>query len=95
MKQEVGQLAAQHPQLNSTVFYECPQDTDRLGQDYQRAGRIDAAAIREHALLADADYYLCGPVGFMQQQQRQLRGAGVEAARIHMEVFGSNAMASD
>jgi ferredoxin-NADP reductase len=57
-----------------------------------QAGRIDAAAIHDHALQADADYYLCGPVAFMQQQHRQLREAGVEATRIHMEVFGSNAM---
>jgi nitric oxide dioxygenase len=95
MKQEVGQLAAQHPQLASTVFYECPADADQLGQDYQRAGRIDAEAIREHALLADADYYLCGPQAFMQQQRSQLRASGVAATRIHMEVFGSNAMSSD
>ena len=77
------------------MFYECPQDADQPGLDYQRAGRIDAEAIREHALLADADYYLCGPQAFMQQQRAQLRACGVAAARIHMEVFGSNAMASD
>ncbi|NWK78365.1 NO-inducible flavohemoprotein [Aquitalea sp. LB_tupeE] len=92
MKQEVGTLAQQHPQLQQRVFYETPAASDTLGVDFHQQGRIDADAIRAHALLADADYYLCGPVGFMQQQHRQLREAGVAATRIHMEVFGSNAM---
>jgi nitric oxide dioxygenase len=36
----------------------------------------------------DADVYLCGPVGFMQQQWRALIEAGVPANRLHREVFG-------
>ena len=95
MKEEVRQLASQHQQLQHTVFYEAPQAADQAGLDFHHAGRIDAKAIAGHALQHDADYYLCGPVAFMQQQQQLLRHAGVDAARIHMEVFGSNAMAAN
>lgn len=95
MQQEVRQLAERHAQLQLRVFYETPASQDALASHAAQAGRIDAAAIHDHALQADADYYLCGPVAFMQQQHRQLREAGVEATRIHMEVFGSNAMRTD
>lgn len=95
MKQEVSELVQRYPQLQQAVFYESPSASEKAGQDFDRAGRIDAAAIQAHALQQDADYYLCGPVAFMQQQRRQLRDAGVQANRIHMEVFGSNAMAAD
>lgn len=39
-------------------------------------------------LPADADFYLCGPLPFMQQQRRWLVAQGVERSRIHYEVFG-------
>ncbi|UGA38297.1 hypothetical protein JOS77_31340 [Chromobacterium haemolyticum] len=43
-------------------------------------------------LLPDADYYLCGPVGFMLAQRSSLLDLGVAVERIHFEVFGSNAV---
>lgn len=92
MKEEVRQLASQHQQLQHTVFYEAPQAADQAGLDFHHAGRIDGEALQHYALQENADYYLCGPVGFMQQQQTQLRASGVAMERIHMEVFGSNAM---
>jgi nitric oxide dioxygenase len=95
MKQEVSELVQRYPQLQQAVFYETPAASETAGKDFDQAGRIDAAAIQAHALQQDADYYLCGPVAFMQQQRRQLRDAGVMADRIHMEVFGSNAIAAD
>jgi len=95
MKQEVSVLAQRYPQLQQAVFYEAPSADEQAGKDFDHTGRIDATAIQAHALQQDADYYLCGPVAFMQQQRRQLRDAGVQAERIHMEVFGSNAIAAD
>lgn len=95
MKHEVSELAQRYPQLHQAVFYETPSANEQAGKDFDHAGRINAAAIQAHALHQDADYYLCGPVAFMQQQRRQLRDAGVQTERIHMEVFGSNAIAAD
>ncbi|PND38214.1 hypothetical protein C1O66_12235 [Paucibacter aquatile] len=37
---------------------------------------------------ADADFYLCGPLAFMQAQRRTLLSQGIERSRIHYEVFG-------
>ncbi|MCB4811126.1 globin domain-containing protein [Methylovorus menthalis] len=38
--------------------------------------------------LAEGEFYLCGPAGFMQQQRQYLLDAGVSADRLHREVFG-------
>lgn len=49
-------------------------------------GRMDLGRIE--ALPADGDFYLCGPLPFMQTQRRWLLGAGIPRERIHYEVFG-------
>lgn len=38
--------------------------------------------------LEEGDFYLCGPVGFMQFAKQQLLNLGVDSDRIHYEVFG-------
>ena len=44
-------------------------------------------------LIADlpvqADYYLCGPMPFMAEQQKALIARGVPAENIHSEAFGT------
>lgn len=41
--------------------------------------------------IADGDYYVCGPVGFMKFAKNSLVALGVDEARIHYEVFGPHA----
>lgn len=41
--------------------------------------------------LAQGDFYLCGPVGFMKFIKDQLISLGVDEDRIHYEVFGPHA----
>lgn len=47
--------------------------------------------IRDQVLIPDADYYLCGPKGFMQMEQKELEEIGVSKERIHSEAFGAGA----
>jgi ferredoxin len=42
-------------------------------------------------MTRDADFYLCGPPGFLKQLTDGLKGWGVDPARIHQEVFGPEA----
>lgn len=93
-KQELRKLANAHDNLKTVLFYEQPETQDIIGLDYDYTGRIDKDAILLHIHQENADYYLCGPVGFMQQQRQQLQTIGVDSSRIHMEVFGSNAMSN-
>lgn len=41
--------------------------------------------------IEDGDFYLCGPIGFMQYVVKQLLALGVDKTRIHYEVFGPHA----
>lgn len=50
-------------------------------------GRMKLDALPAEA-LQQADFYLCGPLGFMQAQRKALLDLGVPAKRIHREVFG-------
>ncbi|WP_321815981.1 MULTISPECIES: NO-inducible flavohemoprotein [unclassified Paraburkholderia] len=81
--------AAEHPNLKRAVFYEAVSADDQPGKDYDFEGRMDIARIEADVMLPDADYYICGPVAFMRAQREALVARGVDAARIHTEIFGS------
>jgi ferredoxin-NADP reductase/MOSC domain-containing protein YiiM len=51
--------------------------------------RLDRGYIEALGLPPEAEAYLCGPGGFMADMQEALTAAGVGAARIHTEIFGS------
>ena len=66
------------------------RDTDILN------GRIDkrkgAALCRNLLDLPGIDeFFLCGPEGMIAEVSRGLRSAGIDAARIHYELFGASA----
>src|SRR5260221_535107 len=94
LNNHVRNLAARHPKLSVTVFYEEIGATDRLGIDYDQPGRVNLTAIQERVILPEADYYLCGPVPFMKAKLTALQGLGVPADRVHYEVFGSHVLAA-
>lgn len=73
--------------LTEVQFYETPHERDSHGRDYHHQGRMNI----DHLQLDqfdEADIYLCGPRGFMQEQWTALSKAGMSTARIHREVFG-------
>ena len=82
-------LKAEHPQLSTMVAYEFPQDSEVKGEDYDVAGRLDLSTLSDEQLPKDADYYLCGPVPFMQQQHKVLVARGISPEQIHTEAFGT------
>ncbi len=51
-------------------------------------GMMQLEAIKDSLPLTDGEFYLCGPVGFMMFVKQQLLTLGVEADRIHYELFG-------
>jgi nitric oxide dioxygenase len=51
--------------------------------------------LRDVELPADAEYYLCGPVVFMQLVRTALIAAGVPARDIQYEVFGPDLWLAD
>jgi nitric oxide dioxygenase len=83
-------MAATHPALHLEIYYEQVDAADVPGVHYDKHGRIDAAKIAAQGHLTDADYYLCGPRGFMAAQMTLLKQAGVPESRIHAEFFGAS-----
>lgn len=89
---------------NSAKEHTFAQETAKLVAEHgwqQQVWYRDEAS--EHALqgemqlteaslpVLDGDFYLCGPIGFMQYVVKQLLELGVEKERIHYEVFGPHA----
>ncbi|TYL46514.1 NO-inducible flavohemoprotein [Marinomonas sp. IMCC 4694] len=73
-------------QLNLSVYtwYE------QAGNEAQGVlnGMMQIDAVKDSLPLTDGEFYLCGPVGFMMFVKQQLLTLGVEADRIHYELFG-------
>jgi len=87
LRADLAAARAQLPQLRSVLFYEQPADTDRLGSDYHHQGRMQLSAVVDDS-NREGEFFLCGPLGFMQQQWQGLLSAGIPPTRIHREVFG-------
>jgi ferredoxin-NADP reductase len=82
-------LLAQLPSAHRHICYSDPDPGDVPGRDYDTAGRLTAAMLAALELPRDADTYLCGPTAFMADISAALAAGGIQAARIHTEVFGA------
>lgn len=81
---EVAEACRKMPNLRVVTFYEDGQDCDGVSI---HAGKMAIGRLPGWD-RDQANVYLCGPVGFMQEQWRALIKAGVPAQRLHREVFG-------
>lgn len=84
--EEVQALGARLPNFTPHIWYRQPAATDAGRFDAQ--GLMDLASISSALNQADRQFWICGPLSFMQFVTRQLIDAGVNADRIHYEVFG-------
>ena len=89
MRRQVRALKDSYNNLHEYVAYESVDDSVELGKDYQMLGRLNLKALPPQLLPRDADYYLCGPIPFMQQQNAALIELGIAPDRIHSEAFGT------
>lgn len=86
---EVRELVKALPGATSYVKYSKPGRDDRIGADFDAAGRLTVADIAKLGIPDGAHFYLCGPPTFMEELSSGLRAKGFPASRIHAEVFGS------
>ncbi|MBI3231104.1 MAG: NO-inducible flavohemoprotein [Burkholderiales bacterium] len=87
LRTDLAYARTAYPQLRMVTAYEQPLANDVLGEDYQQHGHLDLASVLQESDLA-GDFYLCGPIAFMQAQWLALLTAGIPPQRIHREVFG-------
>jgi nitric oxide dioxygenase len=87
-REHLREVSAQHPNVRSYAFYEFPTVDDQVGSDYDRPGRITMDWLRHTVPIQEADFYFCGPRGFMRMLAIGLRALDVPEERIHFEFFG-------
>lgn len=85
--EEVRKFAQRRPGILVKVLYEQTGPEDRAGEHYHGVGRVDAEILRD-AAERGADFYFCGPPGFMVAMESALDSLYVPAQRRHSEVFG-------
>jgi len=72
----------------SFIAYSQPDGDERLGEQYDGTGRVDIPLLQRLGVPQDADFYLCGPAGFIDALTNGLKLWGVAPAKIHTEAFG-------
>jgi ferredoxin-NADP reductase len=85
---EARELLDAIPGSHSAIAYSKPDPTDGLGDDFDIRGHIDLTNLQKLSLPTEADFYLCGPTGFLMEMNRDLVSLGVPLGSVHQEVFG-------
>jgi ferredoxin-NADP reductase/MOSC domain-containing protein YiiM len=88
-RQEVDQLLTALPNGHRITAYSRPGPDDVVGASFDRPGRITIETIDNARIPDSADYYICGPVGFMHELSAGLTAHGVPPEQISMEIFGT------
>lgn len=95
-KEHISTLSKEYPNLNATFFTSLPAETEKEGEDYHFAGRVDLGKLDAKKDLfldnPETDYFVCGPETFMTDIEAGLKKRGVGAERIKMELFGTGSM---
>jgi ferredoxin-NADP reductase/MOSC domain-containing protein YiiM/ferredoxin len=84
---EVRRLIAKLPHGRSYVCYSKPTASDRMIEDFDRAGHLSRSVFEEAGMRREADVYLCGPVGFMADMRAALASFDIAPERILVEIF--------
>ena len=86
---EVQGLLKGLPHGHTLVAYSRPCEADQLGRDYDVYGHLDLPLLQQRNVPRSADFYLCGPAGFLEDISAALKTWGVDSSCIHSEAFGA------
>ncbi len=87
-KEMSQKLAAQKPSLQVISMYDDPLSADVADGIQQFSGLLTLDILKEKLSSLDADYYFCGPAGFMKSVQQLLLSADIPSEQLHYEFFG-------
>jgi ferredoxin-NADP reductase len=86
---EVNELLAALAHAHRIVSFSRPEPGDAPGAEFDAIGRLSIDTIAGAAIPAEADYYLCGPEGFMQSLSAALIARGTPPEHVATEIFGA------
>jgi nitric oxide dioxygenase len=90
--EHVQELERKMDNIHSVLFTTNVKGSEVLGQGHHE-GHITAAKLDKEKDLflkePKTQYYICGPIQFMQDMEVTLLQFGVDSSRIHMERFGT------
>jgi ferredoxin-NADP reductase/MOSC domain-containing protein YiiM/ferredoxin len=89
---EVDALLGTLDNAHRLLVYSQPGAGEVPGSDYDVRGRLDLAVLERAGVPTDADYYLCGPDGFMRAIGAALTARGVAPEHVATEAFGAVAV---
>ena len=87
LRREIERLASEHANLELLFVYSGPDGVTESNQSRFRRGRIDGPLLEGFVPGLAADFYLCGPPGFLTDIADALQRRGVSPERIRVEVF--------
>ncbi len=85
---EVKTIAADLAHFNAHTWYRQPSDNDRALALFGSEGLMNLGHYKALFSAPDMQFYVCGPVMFMQFAAQQLLELGVNKDNIHYECFG-------
>ncbi|HLR52916.1 MAG TPA: NO-inducible flavohemoprotein [Candidatus Avamphibacillus sp.] len=85
MEERVKEITENH-NVTSYTIYDSPDEQDE--GSYDKKGYIDQEWLASVLPSNNADFYFCGPKGFMQAVYRHLKALNVAEEDIHFEFFG-------
>ncbi len=87
MGRRLSGLADGNETLKVYFCYEEPTEQDYQNPHFVKEGYIDSAWLQS-VLPTDADFYICGPEGFMKMAVQGLHQMNIPSENIHFEFFG-------
>jgi ferredoxin-NADP reductase/MOSC domain-containing protein YiiM len=77
------------PRAHAHIRFSAPGPADRPGADFDASGHAGVETLKTIGAPRAADFYLCGPPGFLADLRADLVAWGVPAGRIRSEMFGA------
>jgi ferredoxin-NADP reductase/MOSC domain-containing protein YiiM len=85
---EAHELLAGLPNAREHIFYSQATAGQRR-RAHAAAGHLSKDSLGALAVPARASAFICGPASFMSDMQHALTAIGVDAGRVHIELFGA------
>lgn len=85
---EIATMTTGLPRFNAHTWYRLPTDADRENARFDSEGLMDLSLHEGLFSAPEMQFYVCGPVAFMQFAAKQLVELGVNKDNIHYECFG-------